>query len=399
VDVRLCVPPEGETTFVYRLEDSDRASVFSQEPEIVVEHGRSTKTEQSAVRGDGSRGPTVRSDAPPDRVRAIDEESRTTAEEIDGTDSVSRSSTLMAAMPAYNEANTIATVVEEATEYADTVLVVDDGSDDDTSDRAENAGASLIKHTRNKGYGAALKTIFEEAHQRGVTRLVVLDSDGQHDVSDIPRLVEKQRSSGAEIVIGSRFSAEAETQLPQYRRIGLAVINVLTNLSMGVVFSQSRIRDTQSGFRLYDRTAIESLANDSQIGNRMEASLDVLYHAHQHDYRFAEVGTTINYDVENANNQNPVLHGYQLVRNILRTIERERPILSLGFPGFLITSGGLTFITLKLHQYLQTGTFPVEQAFVSAFAILIGIFACFTAIILHSLEQLPQRQSEEGRAH
>jgi len=117
------------------------------------------------------------------------------------------------------------------------------------------------------------------------------------------------------------------------------------------------------------------------------------------DYRFAEVGTTINYDVENANNQNPVLHGYQLVRNILRTIERERPILSLGFPGFLITSGGLTFITLKLHQYLQTGTFPVEQAFVSAFAILIGIFACFTAIILHSLEQLPQRQSEEGRAH
>ena len=76
------------------------------------------------------------------------------------------------------------------------VLVIDDGSDDDTADRAKEAGATVIEHEVNSGYGAALKTTFVEAHRLGVDHLVILDGDGQHDASDIPKLVAEQQRVG-----------------------------------------------------------------------------------------------------------------------------------------------------------------------------------------------------------
>ena len=164
--------------------------------------------------------------------------------------------------------------------------------------------------------------------------LVILDGDGQHDASDIPKLVAEQQRSDVDIVIGSRFADGSETEMPFYRRFGLAVVNGLTNLSMGVVRKRSRVRDTQSGFRAYNEQAIESLATDSSIGDHMNASTDILYHAHQHDYEIEEVGTTINYDVDDANSHHPLSHGLVLVSNILKTVERDRPITSLGIPGF-----------------------------------------------------------------
>jgi len=151
------------------------------------------------------------------------------------------------------------------------VLVIDDGSSDDTVLLAKEAGATVIEHEENGGYGAALRTAFREANRRRADHLVILDGDGQHDPSDIPGAVDVQ-GDGADIVIGSRFAEGSETELPLYRRFGLAVVNALTNLSMGVlVRSKSRVGDTQSGFRTYNREAIESLSEDPSIGSGMSA--------------------------------------------------------------------------------------------------------------------------------
>jgi hypothetical protein len=288
-------------------------------------------------------------------------------------------------VPAYNEASTIASVVLAATKHVDEVFVIDDGSDDDTVSRAKTAGATVIEHGENRGYGAALKTGFRVAAENGAKQLVVLDGDGQHDPDDIPELLAKQRQSGAEIVIGSRFLGDARTQMPAYRRVGLGTINVLTNLSLGVVRRESWVSDTQSGFRVYGERAIGTLANDDTIGDHMEASTDILYHAHHHDHEITEVGIEINYDVSEGNSHHPLVHGAVLLSNILRTIERERPITMLGLPGFALVALGFVAGYGTVANFASTGTLPFASAFLAAGLLFLGVLACFTSLVLHSI--------------
>ena len=235
----------------------------------------------------------------------------------------------IAAIPAYNEAGTIGGVVAEAEAFVEQVIVIDDGSSDETTEVARDAGATVIEHSTNGGYGAALQTAFREAYARDAARLVVLDGDGQHDPADIPSLVYRQNETDAAIVIGSRFVNGATCDAPLYRLVGLQVVNVLTNLSSGVGAgdSNSWISDTQSGYRLYSRRAIESLAAEEAIGGSMSASTDILFHARQNDYIIEETGVAVSYDVENPNSQNPVSHGLSLVANILKTVARDRSLL------------------------------------------------------------------------
>ncbi|WEL16731.1 MULTISPECIES: glycosyltransferase family 2 protein [unclassified Halorhabdus] len=294
---------------------------------------------------------------------------------------------VLVGIPAYNEQQAIADVVANAQPNADDVLVVDDGSDDRTVERADSAGATVIEHETNQGYGGALKTIFENASRVNADSLVIVDADGQHDPEEIPALVETQQATDAEIVIGSRFSDGGWTDAPLYRRFGLGVVNILTNLSLGVVRPASWITDTQSGFRLYSGVAIDSLADADDIGDTMSASTDILYHAHHNNFDIEEAGAEVNYDVEDASNINPISHGITLVMNILRTIEQDRPVTILGIPGFCLSLLGIGFGYWTFSNYIATGTFPMGIAIASVFFGLAGVFASFTAIILHSLNQ------------
>lgn len=294
---------------------------------------------------------------------------------------------VLVTIPAYNEASSINDVVRSVRPNADTVVVIDDGSTDDTAAVAEAAGAEVVQHDRNRGYGAALKTAFEEARERGARHMITLDGDGQHDADDVSRLVNRQRETGAEVVIGSRFVGDADTGVPLYRRLGIMVINLLTNLSLGVIRPSSRIRDTQSGFRAYDETAIETLAHDNTLGDRMNISTDILHHAHQHDYAIEEVGTVVDYDVDDGNNHNPISHGYVLMANLFDIIERTRPIMALTLPGFVMTFVGLSVGYWGYAQYVEVGQFPMDIAVVAAFLIPLGVLVSLSGIIFHSLNK------------
>jgi len=289
-------------------------------------------------------------------------------------------------IPAYNEADTIESVVTEARRIADDVIVVDDGSADQTAVLARDAGATVVEHDRNEGYGHALKTLFRETADHDVESLAIIDADGQHDPADISKLLQAVEND-ADIAIGSRFTPDGETDAPPYRRFGLAIVNGLTNLSMGVIRAESRVHDTQSGFRAYDSQVVETLAEDADIGDRMSASTDTLYHAHQHGYEIEEVGTTVTYDGEGTSTQHPVAHGLTLVQNILKAIEHQRPMTVLGMPGFTSIVVGIGFGYWTIANYISSSTFPVGLALVSVFFTLVGVFGCFTGIILHSLNQ------------
>ena len=181
---------------------------------------------------------------------------------------------IIAGMPMYNEEETIGSVVTRALRYVDEVICIDDGSSDASARIAEACGATVIRHRVNRGYGGALKTLFLRASELDADALVLLDSDGQHETSDIPKLLAPILSGEADFAIGSRFvDGGGGTDMPAYRRLGIKVITAASNLS-----SELGIRDTQSGFRAFSRTALERLRFDSE---GMELSLEMLEDAHE----------------------------------------------------------------------------------------------------------------------
>lgn len=250
---------------------------------------------------------------------------------------------VLVGIPAYNEASTIHEVATTAQQYADEVVVVDDGSEDETRDRARDSGVKLLAHETNRGYGSTLETIFRYAHSRQADHLVIIDGDGQHDESDIPDLIRTQQETGAEIVTGSRFNGNPSTEVPTYRRFGLAIINLLTNLGLRIGYSYPSISDTQCGFRAYDAAAIESMAETSDIGPGMGASIDILFQSASDDHDIIEVPTKIDYDVDHANTRNPIVHGLDLFKSLFLFVARDRPfrIASVGALMMLSVTGAV----------------------------------------------------------
>lgn len=299
------------------------------------------------------------------------------------------SAEIVIGIPAYNAAGSIGAVVRRAAAYADEVLVIDDGSSDETAERAREAGATVVVHERNRGYGGALKTLFREGAARDAAHLVVIDADGQHDPADIPNLVETQRRNGTDIVIGSRYVGQRSTEIPLIRSVGLAVINHMTNASLGKLRPSGFIRDTQSGYRAYSGYAVKSLAKDRSIGDNMGASTDILYHAHRKRLSVSEVETTISYEVENASSQGSISHGVDLVRNIFWTVEYGRPLLILGVPGSIVTLLGTIASVVLFLQFSQTGTLVPAQMVIAILYVIGGVLLSITAVLMHVLNNHP----------
>ena len=183
---------------------------------------------------------------------------------------------IVAGLPMYNEEETIGTVITNVLEHVDEVICVDDGSSDSSARIAEACGAIVHRHRVNRGYGGALKSLFAKAKEMDADCLIVLDSDGQHDANDIPKMLQPIFDGDADFVIGSRFvDGGGSEDMPAYRRLGIKVITAASNLS-----SDLGIQDTQSGFRAFSKLAIERLRFDSE---GMELSLEMLEDAHEKD--------------------------------------------------------------------------------------------------------------------
>ena len=156
---------------------------------------------------------------------------------------------ILALIPAWNEATRIGPVVEAARAHLP-VLVVDDGSGDDTSAVAEAAGATVVRHSRNRGKGVALMTGFAWALERGCEAVLTLDADGQHDPADIPRFLAAYDAGAGDLIIGRRdFS-----HMPFLRSLVNPFGSWLLSLALG-----TRIYDNQCGYRLYSRRLLERL--------------------------------------------------------------------------------------------------------------------------------------------
>ena len=163
-------------------------------------------------------------------------------------------------VPAYNESATIADVVLALRRHAPhfDALVIDDGSTDCTAAFASEAGATVIQLPFNLGIGGAVQTGFVYARDQGYDFLAQVDGDGQHDCEELQRLAEAMRESGVDMVCGSRFmSDDHHYPAPISRRTGIHIFAFVLSRIVGM-----RVSDPTSGFRLYNRRAIELFARD-----------------------------------------------------------------------------------------------------------------------------------------
>lgn len=275
--------------------------------------------------------------------------------------------------PAYNEEKYIGTVILQARQHADKVIVVDDGSTDRTYKVAELAGATVIRHESNRGYGNAVRTILAEAKTLDADVLIILDADSQHNPDEIPSLVEAV-AEGYDVVIGSR--EKQKHMIPRYRRMGQKVLGGLTNLLSG-----EKITDTESGFRAYSRKAVNELEL-KETG--MAISSEIIKSAAAKKMRIKEVPISVSYTGDGSS-LNPVSHGVSIFRRLVQMISEERPLLFFGlFGSILIIAGVIMGILVAramwVYQVLQTGT-----ALISIMLITIGVLTFFTGIILSVL--------------
>ena len=285
----------------------------------------------------------------------------------------------IAAMPAYNEERSIARMVLGCKKHVDRVVVVDDGSSDATAEIAAALGAEVVRHERNMGYGAALRSCFEAARRMGAERMVIIDSDGQHDASDIPKLL-SPLNNGADLVIGSRFCDGNGNDVPAYRKVGMKVLDIATSVAGGVA-----VTDSQSGFRAYGRRAIESIyINDSD----MAAGSEVLLQARDHNLRIEEVPIHCSYNVERASTQNPVKHGVKALLKILHDMELRRPLYYFTAPGILMAAIGVGMGLNFLRIFYHGGSLYFGETLLMVLLTLVGSFMALVGIILHSISKM-----------
>src|SRR5437870_8061092 len=162
-------------------------------------------------------------------------------------------SKILVAIPAFNEGPTIGSVVLKARQFAGEVVVVDDGSADDTAQTAALAGAHVIKHARNLGKGLAIRSAWLYARERPPEAFVLLDADHQHDPDDIPRLVETVLSGLSDVVIGVRWGKTSG--MPMHHRMGKRALDYAT----AAATKHGMLTDSQSGYRVFSRKAILAL--------------------------------------------------------------------------------------------------------------------------------------------
>lgn len=189
-------------------------------------------------------------------------------------------------IPAYNEEPTLPGVLRALREATDAeIVVVDDGSADATARVAAEAGARVLRHPFNMGYGAALQTGYKYALARGAEAVVQMDADGQHDPAEIERLLAPLRAGECDLVIGSRFLDRGAYAMGRTRDVGRHVFRLLGRIA-GI-----EITDPTSGFQALNRKALQLYAGDFFPHDYPD--VDVLVLAARHGLRIRECGVVV----------------------------------------------------------------------------------------------------------
>jgi glycosyltransferase involved in cell wall biosynthesis len=291
----------------------------------------------------------------------------------------------VACIPAYNEERTIAKVVVGCQRNVDRVIVCDDGSNDMTAEIAERLGADVVRHPSNMGKGEALRTLFKAARNLGADVMVTIDADAQHDPVEIPQLLKELEKGAADIVIGSRFLGTGNSEnVPSHRRVMNKLFNAMT---------VEGITDTQSGFRAYDKKAIDSII-PGEAG--MGADSEILIDAASGGLIIEEVPIHVSYGIGRTSKLNPAHHSLDVLFSLVKLVSIRHPLLFYGIPGLALLTSGIyySYKTLALFSRSQViSTLMLTYGFLAFALAIIGLLALFTAVILFTISTVIRKGS------
>ncbi len=280
-------------------------------------------------------------------------------------------------LPAYNKEISIGSIILLSKNYADHIIVVDDGSSDRTAAIARKAGAKVIVHERNTGKGGALKTGFAAAE--GADIIVTMDSDGQHPPSEIPKLVAPILKGEADMVNGSHYLNGHATDTPAYRRFGQILLDKATVMNSGF-----KITDSQSGFRAFSASVTDIIRFNAQ-GIAIES--EMLADAGRSGLRVAKVEIGVRYDVD-CSTISPVKHGLGVLLKVLKDVEFNKPFFYLTSLGFVFGMSGLIMDAKFVQEFSMGKGRYFEPTILMVLLIVVGSFMALTGILLYSVSSI-----------
>jgi glycosyltransferase involved in cell wall biosynthesis len=308
---------------------------------------------------------------------ALEQEPR---QELLGGEELTRSSRrprIIVVIPAFNEERFIGSVVVKARRYGSSVIVIDDGSTDGTSNVASEAGAIVFRHRTNLGKGAALGTGFEAAYAMDPDAVVTIDGDGQHLTEEIELVAGPVLRGEADVVIGSRY-LEPRSDVPRTRVLGHQVFNFVTNQSSGVSVS-----DSQSGFRAFSPAAAQAISFESR-GFSVESEMQFI--ARQLGLKLVEVPIVISY--HDKPKRNVFAHGILVLNGMLGLIGQHRPLLFFCVPSAVLGLLGLLLGLQVVNIYQTSGELAVGYGLMLLLFATVSIVGFSTGIVLHSVRGL-----------
>jgi glycosyltransferase involved in cell wall biosynthesis len=280
-------------------------------------------------------------------------------------------------IPTYNEGNNIGSVILRMAKSHVKMIVVDDGSSDDTAMIAEAAGASVLRLETNQGKGAALNAGFQAARLLDPDVIVTFDGDGQHLVNDLPAVIQPVLNGQADIVIGSRY-LQPSSRVPQHRVLGHLFFNMLMKITSGV-----SVTDSQSGYRAFSRRAYNA---DIFQSTNFSVESEMQFLAREHSLKIAEVPITIHYN--NKPKRSVIGQGREVLNGVLKLTSQYRPLLFFGLPGLLLLLFGMGWGVVVVDRFAQTHQLAVGYAMISLLLSMMGIVLFSTGITLNSIRGL-----------
>jgi len=278
-------------------------------------------------------------------------------------------------IPAFNEEKNIASIIMKLKKVTDHIIVCNDGSTDMTEEISKELDVIVINHSRNMGYGSAIRSIFLKAKELQADILVTFDADGQHRVEDIQSVTQPIIDNKADIVIGSRF-LENKSDIPEYRKFGIKVITKITNSSL-----KEKLTDSQSGFRAYSKNVLKNVT-PSESG--MGVSTEILIKASNAGHKIAEVPITIMYGSDTSTH-NPVSHGTSVLFSTIKFTSIEHPLKFYGVPAIIFLGIGFVFMLWTFQTYAVEKEIITNVALIGIGSLVIGIVFLLSAILLYSL--------------
>lgn len=290
----------------------------------------------------------------------------------------------IACIPAYNEEKPIGDVIKKSLNYVDKVIVCDDGSRDLTSTKAKEANAIVIKHEKNLGKGAALKSLFKYALNVNADVVVTIDGDGQFLPEEINKIIKPIIENDYDIVIGNRFDDHKE--MPSYRKVGNKMLDKITKMAADLPFT-----DTQSGFRAYSKKAIESI---SFTIDGFGVDSEILIDASNKGLKITEEKVTVLYNTgEKTSSKDPISHSVGVIASLLELIAINHPLRYLGMPGLILLIIGIVFSVLVISMFNEDRYFSVPSTLVALGSLVIGMILLLMSVVLYSIAKTSRKIS------